>query len=201
MLVLSRRHYATLWDDDELSSLGLVLSGGADRRLALERVRTVAETEEVPILVSSTGEIREASLAIFDRTFAITQVLRLLAIGVAFIGVLSALMALQLERRREHAVLRATGMTRRELMALVLTQTSILGIAAGLLAIPLGLVMGDLLIQVINLRSFGWTMALSVSPGPLLGGLGLAWLSALLAGVYPALRSAQAEPAQALRAE
>ncbi|MBS1203055.1 MAG: transporter, permease protein, partial [Chromatiaceae bacterium] len=154
-----------------------------------------------PLLVSRNREIREQSLAIFDRTFAVTRVLRWLAVGVAFVGVLSALMALQLELRRDHAVMRATGLTRRELTLLVLIQTSILGLAAGLFAAPLGTLLGDLLIQVVNVRSFGWTMDLRVPSGTLFGGLLLAWSAALLAGLYPALRAARVAPAEALRSE
>ncbi len=80
-----------------------------------------------PLQVRSNREIRAQSLEIFDRTFAITRVLRLLAIGVAFVGVFSALMALQLERTREHAVLRATGVTPGQLSLLTLLQTGLMG--------------------------------------------------------------------------
>jgi putative ABC transport system permease protein len=110
-------------------------------------------------------------------------------------------MALELERARDYAVLRATGMTRGQLRTLILIQTSAMGLAAGLFAIPLGLAMGDLLISVINLRSFGWTMPMQVEPQTLASGLLLAWLAALLAGLYPAHRAAKAVPARALREE
>jgi putative ABC transport system permease protein len=92
-------------------------------------------------------------------------------------------------------------MTRGQLRGLILLQTSAMGLAAGLLAIPLGLVMGDLLIDVINLRSFGWSMPLRVAPTTLLSGLALAWVAALLAGLYPAWRAARTAPAGALREE
>jgi putative ABC transport system permease protein len=92
-------------------------------------------------------------------------------------------------------------MTRPELTLLVLTQTSIIGLSAGLLAIPLGLVMADLLIEVVNLRSFGWTMELRIPPATLISGVLLAWFAALLAGVYPAARAARMDPAQGLRSE
>ncbi|NEV60689.1 ABC transporter permease [Thiorhodococcus minor] len=201
MLVLARQHYVTLWQDDAISSLGLVLEPGTDGQGVFAAARRLVEVYDRPILVTRSAEIRERSLAIFDQTFAITQVLRLLAIGVAFVGILSALMALQLERRREYAIMRATGMTRGQLGILVLTQTSMLGLAAGILALPLGLLMGELLIQVINLRSFGWSMEMTVKPSPLISGVLMAWLAAFLAGVYPAWQSTRADPARALRAE
>lgn len=201
MLVMDQRRYAELWSDETLSSLGLMLDTDVDGRVVLDAVRRVTESYDTPLLVSFNDDIRERSLSIFDRTFSITHILRLLAVGVAFVGILSALMALELERRREHAIMRATGMTGGQLILLVLTQTSVLGIAAGLFAIPLGLIMGDLLIEVINLRSFGWSMEMHVAPWPLVSGLLIAWLAAFLAGIYPALQSANAQPAAALRAE
>jgi putative ABC transport system permease protein len=84
---------------------------------------------------------------------------------------------------------------------LILLQTSTLGLAAGLLAIPLGWITGGLLIQVINLRSFGWTMDMVVPESALLLGLGLGWIAALIAGLYPALKVMRSDPATALREE
>jgi putative ABC transport system permease protein len=201
MLVMARDRYAALWDDEAISSIGIMVGEDADAAEVFARIRDLAEAEDAAIYVSRNEQIREQSLEVFDRTFAITHVLRLLAIGVAFIGVLSALMALELERRRDYAIMRATGMTRPELTLLVLTQTSIIGLSAGLLAIPLGLVMADLLIEVVNLRSFGWTMELRIPPATLISGVLLAWFAALLAGVYPAARAARMDPAQGLRSE
>lgn len=201
MLVLPRWLYAKLWDDPGVSTLGLILAPGADDEATTHAVQAAAAEVGMPVVVRANRMIREQSMDVFDRTFLITRVLRMLAVGVAFIGVLSALMALQLERSREYAILRASGMTPYQLVALVLIQTSIMGVAAGLLAMPLGISMGVLLIDVINLRSFGWTIPISVGPQDLVLGLLLAWGAALLAGLYPATRAAAANPAAALREE
>ena len=122
-------------------------------------------------------------------------------VGVAFIGVLSALMALQLERGRDHAVLRALGLTPGQLVRLGLVETGVMGLFAGLLALPLGWGLAQLLIHVVNQRSFGWSMDSLVPPGLLLDALALAITAALLAGLYPALRMARTRPAAALRDE
>ena len=200
-LILPRALYAERWDDPAVSSFGLVLREEADAEAVSRAVERILAQLDIATSVQTNRAIRELSLDIFDQTFTITKVLRLLAIGVAFVGILSALMALELERARDYAVLRATGMTRGQLRALILIQTSAMGLAAGLLAIPLGLAMGDLLISVINLRSFGWTMPMRVQPQTLLSGILLAWIAALLAGLYPAARAAKAMPARALREE
>jgi putative ABC transport system permease protein len=146
-------------------------------------------------------QIQDITLSIFDRTFAITGVLRILAIVIAFIGVLSALMALLLERGKEFATLRATGMTPGQIVKLILGQTTLMGIFAGLLSIPLGLIMSDVLIDVINKRSFGWSMQHFFPLSVLGDALLLAIIAALLASLYPAFKSSKISPALALREE
>jgi putative ABC transport system permease protein len=153
------------------------------------------------VIVRSNRALREASLEIFDRTFAITGVVRTLTIAVAFIGMLAALMALQLERGREIGVLRALGLTPRQVWGLVTAQTGLMGALAGLLAVPCGLALAGVLIFVINRRSFGWTMPLDPSPVILFQAVALSIAAALLAGLYPAWRMATALPAEALRDE
>ena len=95
------------WGDRSIDSIGVNFSDNADPASVTKRLRSLVVESNGPISLRSDIDIREQSLEIFDRTFAITHVLRLLTVGVAFVGILSALMALSLERRAEYAVLRA----------------------------------------------------------------------------------------------
>ena len=112
-----------------------------------------------------------------------------------------ALMALALERARELAVMRANGLTPGQVWQLVLTQTGLMGLASGLLSLPVGLVLAAVMIFVINRRSFGWTIEMSVAPGILAEAVAVALVGSLLAGLYPAWRMARSSPAAALREE
>jgi putative ABC transport system permease protein len=156
---------------------------------------------DLQLAIQSNRALKRLSLEIFDRTFLITNVLRLLAGLVAAIGVLSALTALQLERGREIGVLRATGMTPGEVWQLVTTQTGLIGLAAGLMALPVGLALSAIMVYIINRRSFGWTIHLEISLAVLAEALLLALAAALGAGLYPAYRMARTSPALALREE
>jgi putative ABC transport system permease protein len=120
---------------------------------------------------------------------------------VAFIGVLSALMSLQLEKTRELGVLRATGMTIRQLWQLTLLETGLMGATAGLIAMPVGWVLAWILINIINRRSFGWTLQMNLEPAFFLQAFLVAVIAALLAGIYPALRLGNMEIATAVREE
>jgi putative ABC transport system permease protein len=200
VVIMHRTIYDRWWTDRAVSSLGLYAAPGTDRTSLVETLRR-ASAGGPDVVIRSNRDLRDASLEIFDRTFAITAVLRILTGVVAFIGVLSALMALQLERMREIGVLRALGLTPRQVWGMVTAETGLMGLIAGLLAMPVGILLAAVLVYAINRRSFGWTMPVDVQPAMLLQGLALAVGAALLAGLYPARRMARAQAAEALRDE
>ena len=98
-------------------------------------------------------------------------------------------------------MLRALGLTPRQVWGLVTAQTGIIGLLAGVLAVPGGLLLAAVLVFVINRRSFGWTMPIDPSPSILIQGVALSVLAAILAGLYPAWRMATAPLGEALRDE
>jgi putative ABC transport system permease protein len=195
-IVMSLDRYRREWNDTALGGMGIDLAPGADREAVEVAVRSLVGPGG---RVRSTATIEQISLAVFDRTFKVTEVLRLLAGIVAFLGILGALLAIELERARELSVLRTLGFTPHGLSATLLTQTGLLGLAAGLAAIPIGSALAALLVHVINRRSFGWSMELVISAEAVLAGLSVAVAAALLAGLYPAWRASRVELAAGLR--
>ena len=192
--------YRRWWDDTAVSAVGLFVAPGVDVDAKIAELRQ-AWAGRADLLISSSRGTRDNALEVFDRTFAITVALQLLATLVAFIGIFSTLMSLQLERRREIGVLRATGMTRRQLWRLSLLETGLIGGTAGLLAIPTGYLLAVILIYIINLRSFGWTLAMRLDPWEYGRAFLVALGAALAAGLYPAWRMGNTPPAEAVRAE
>ena len=200
VVAIHMNRFRSDWEERRLDGLGLLAGDGVDTsdlRRAADRLLGDARG----VRVASNSEIRAVSLSIFDRTFTITRVLQVLVGVVAFLGVLSALQSLQMERVREMAVLRALGWTPTQIRRLVIGQTALLGTSAGLLAMPLGIVLAVILIHVINLRAFAWTMGFEMDPGVLAQGLLLAAVAAYVGGLYPAWRSASRRPAADLRDE
>ena len=203
LVLMSRKTYLRHWRDRPLTGFSVDLKPGADVEATIRRLRAALAREPGGdgLSIQSNRSLKKISMAIFDRTFRITSVLRLVSGLVAFIGVLSALMALQLERERELGVLRAIGLTPGQVWHLVTSQTGLLGLAAGLLSLPVGLALAAIMIFVVNRRSFGWTIRMEVDPMILLGAMALALGAALLAGIYPAWKMARTSPALALREE
>jgi len=198
-VLLGRQTFLSNWDDPGPTSLGVFAQPGVTAEGLAEDIRLALAGS--PVLIQQNRQLRQQALRVFDGAFAITSALRLLAVLTAFVGVLSALLALQLERSRELATLRALGLTRAGLQGLTLLETGLMGAAASLFSLPTGLLLALLLIYVINLRSFGWTIQLQLLPGPFLQAILVGIASALAAAVYPVLRLSRRPVAASLWAE
>lgn len=200
-LTLHRNTFNQFWRSRSISSAGILFHETLNPRSATEQLREKLLLLDEPIRLQANAEIHASSLAIFDRTFEVTRVLRWLTVGVAFVGIFSALLALNLERAREFAVLRATGTSRAQLLGLISIQTLWMGLLAGLLAIPLGWAMAEILIHVINQRSFGWSMQSIIPNNTIQSTFVLSCSAALLAGLYPAWKLSRSLIARQLRDE
>jgi putative ABC transport system permease protein len=199
-IIMAQKIYTAYWHDDTIASLGLYLENIGDKDAIMTEVKAIV-SGETGITVTDSYTIRADVLDLFDRTFLITRVLEFLAIIVAFIGILSALMAYQLEKIKEIGILRAAGVTPRQIWGMTSLQTGTMGTISGLLAIPLGIAMSVILIQTINIRSFGWSIQMTIGAGTILEALAIAIGASLLASVYPAWKMSKTSPAEALREE
>ncbi len=192
--------YRRLWGDERLNGISLFLAPGANVDSVTAGLR--AQLAGFPkVQVNPSGALRQAALDVFDRTFAITTAMQLVTTLVAFIGVLSSLLALQLEKAREMGTLRALGLSVAEMRRLTLWETGLLGASAGLLALPTGYILAWILIFIINQRSFGWTLQMQADGLPFVEAFLLAVSAALLAALYPAWRLSRMQTAGALRGD
>lgn len=199
VVIMDRACFASHWEAEGFTSLALFADPEAGPEALGRALASLPGSEAVEIHPSRA--LRSASLEIFDRTFAITSVLRLAAVLVALIGLIGALAALELERAPETALLRALGLTPLQTWGLATAQAAFLGLVTGLLAIPLGLAQAGLLIHVINRRSFGWTMPMQADPWICAQAVILGLAAALVAAALPAWKMSRAVTARALREE
>ncbi len=197
VLTLALPQYQRAFGDRTIAALGLY-AAPADAAALAATLRDWAK-HDPSLQVVTAAEIRAISLEVFARTFAITDVLRMLAGVIAVVAVLGALSALAIERQREFALLRAIGLTPAQLQGLQLLQGGALGLLAGICALPLGLGLAVLLIEVINRRSFGWSMQLDLPWVQILTALGVSTLAAVLAAWWPARRASGMALVQQLR--
>jgi putative ABC transport system permease protein len=198
--MMSLEVYRRLWRDDAITAVGLYLAPGIDASTEIARLQAAAGGRQA-LLIRSNADIRAMSLEIFDRTFIITRVLYWLAAGIAAIGLVSALLAWELDRKRDLSVLRALGLTPRGAATLVVAQTVFMGAAALLAAIPAGLIIAVVLTKVVDRRAFGWHIEMHLHGAQFVNALALTLAAALLAGLYPAWRAAVGPIAAEMREE
>ncbi len=158
-VLIERYEYLRHTGDPYADDAALWLAPGADPAGVTSEIQArVAGGTNLEI--AGPAEIREVSLKIFDRTFAVTYALEAVAVVIGLFGLSSSFGALVLARRREFGVLRHIGMTRRQIGSMLAAQgllVSAVGLAVGL---TLGWVISLVLIHVVNRHSFHWGMEL-----------------------------------------
>ncbi|MBC5782372.1 ABC transporter permease [Ramlibacter sp. USB13] len=171
-LVMDQRDYLRLTGDTRINDAQLWLAPGASQQDVLQHLRALVAREAAqPDLVdfASASDVRNVSLRIFDRSFAVTYWLQAVAIAIGLFGVAASFSAQVLARRKEFGLLAHLGLTRRQILAVVAGEGAawtVIGAAAGL---ALGLAVAVVLVHVVNPQSFHWTMDLLLPWGRLLG--------------------------------
>ncbi|PBQ29651.1 FtsX-like permease family protein [Shewanella algae] len=126
---------------------------------ALERA-LIQELGLSPVQVYSQQKIRDEAIRVFNKTFSITLVLSTLTLLVAAVGLFSAVLMLTQSRQASLAMLRSLGLTRGRLLSMLLLQMLLVVLLTCLLALPMGAILGYLLIHKVTLQAFGWTIAM-----------------------------------------
>ncbi|HUN70629.1 MAG TPA: FtsX-like permease family protein [Burkholderiales bacterium] len=169
-IVMQRDTYAVLSGDRRTNDAALWLKPGASVASAIDALRALPGGKLLE--VAGPGEIRRNSLALFDRSFAVTYALEAVAVLVGLFGLSSSVGAIVLARRREFGVLRHLGMTRAQIGAMLAAEggmLALLGVAVGL---ALGAAISLILVHVVNRQSFNWSMDVH-PPFAFLAGLSL----------------------------
>lgn len=145
------------------------------------------------------NRIKDASLAVFEKTFLVTGALNVLTLGVAGFAILTSLMALWRTRLPQLAPVWAQGLSRRQLALLEVARSTGLAGFTALAALPLGLLLAWVLLAVINVAAFGWRLPIYLFPLDWLRLGALALMAGALAAVIPARRLMRLPPAQLLK--
>jgi putative ABC transport system permease protein len=165
-LIIERDLYVRMTGDRMANDAALWLRRGISAGDAQRAVRARL-ANSTGIEMATTGEVRAASLALFDRTFAVTYALELAAIAIGLIGVSVSFSAQALARRREFGVLRHIGMTRRQIAVMLGLEGAIMSALGVAFGVATGWAISLILVHVINRQSFHWSMELDLPAIPL----------------------------------
>lgn len=200
VIVMDHKTLAKYFGPMAPTSLTIYLRSGASTDAVRAEILRALEGR-YRVFVYTNSALRSEVLRIFDSTFAITYALELIAIFVAILGIASALLTLILERSRELAILRMVGADQGQVRRMVVAEALVLGGVSQAIGLSVGLVLSLVLIYVINVQSFGWTIQFHLPAGFLLQSSLLVLVAAGLAGLYPARRAARMHAVEALAEE
>lgn len=198
--MVSKKVYDNYWNNSKVTSLAIYLSDPQKTEIVSDKLFEKFDADWNLQIISS-KKLNDASMEIFDKTFEITFVLRSISLIVAFIGVLGAISAIILSRAREFSILKSIGFTNNQLRSIIGTQTLVIGVISGLISIPLGIIITNLLIQIINKQSFGWSIPMQLLPSVFIEGIIVAIFSAVFASIYPSVKISRNNIRKALMGE
>ncbi len=187
-VILNRRVFEQAFGPQRPTNLAVYLKEGTDAEAA-RRELLGALGDRYRVFVFTNGALRREVMRIFDSTFAITYALEVIAIAVAILGVASTLLTLVLERRRELAMLRLVGADHRQVRKMVVIEAAIIGGVSQGVGLAIGILLSLVLVYVINVQSFGWTIQFRIPWAFLLQSSVLIIVATALSGIYPARRA------------
>lgn len=190
--------YVALTGDRLANDVALWLSPGVGMAQAAAALRERLG-EAVGYEISDTASLRNRSLAVFDRTFAVTYALEAVAILIGLMGVSASFSAQALARRREFGVLRHLGMTRSQIAAMLGSEGALLALFGTAVGLALGMVIGFILVHVVNRQSFHWSMDMHLPAGALAALSVVLVVSASLVAVWSGRYAMRDEAARAVR--
>lgn len=196
VVYLSREVYKRHWQDSLVTAFAVQAREGTSveaLRAAIDR--DLGDRGLVPVMSRALEAQLDQTL---DESFAYTHAVEAAAIGVGLLGMLSTLLMSFLERSRELGTLRAIGMSRGQVMRLVLVESALLGGAGGVAAAVLGIVTARAWVVSSLAGSLGWSITVHVPFASVASTLGAGLAVGLFSGLVIARRIARLPIREAL---
>lgn len=200
VIVMDRVPYVRFFEDPYVDSFDLFLTPGAEPRSIQQSIRRDYGTK-YDLFVLTNQEVKTEAQRVIDQFFSLLDLLQLVTLVIAILGVSTTLVASVLDRTQEVGVMRAVGTFGKQIIRIVLTEATFLGTTSTLVGVLLGTVTGYLFLRSILVASVGWaipyytpvTVYVSITVG--------IFFASMVAGIYPAWWIAKQPTLDALRAE
>ncbi len=200
VILMDRDVYRGWSDDAWVDSFDMIVKRGVEPAVVRARVRELYG-DKYNLYILSNRELKEESQRLINQLIALMSFLELVTLAIAVLGVATTLVAAVLDRTREIGVMRAVGTTPGQIVRIVLSEAALIGAAASLFGLVLGTAVGALFLRSVVVAAVGWSMPwiipFSAYPAVLLGVIA----ASVVAGLYPAWRSARIPILDAIRAE
>ncbi|MBI4812860.1 MAG: ABC transporter permease [Methanobacterium sp.] len=181
-------------NNNTVSTIAVKINEDANTTDVSKSIETAYPNELSTTTAEATAGRMNSALSTID---AATWAISLLAIIIGGVGVINTMIMSVYERTREIGVFKAVGWKDRRILSMILGESIVLTLAAGVV----GIVMGLVAIQVLLALGMSGFIQPVYSPDVFLRGLLVALIVGLIGGFYPAYRASRLPPTEALRYE
>ncbi len=190
---IHRRWMNAYWGLDDTTQMSAYVRDGVNTDEFIARLKR-SLLPSYSLEIWNNRELRNKIMDIFNKSFAITYAIELISIIVSLIGVITTLLSLVIERKREISILRYLGADWSQLRQNFMLSAGITGLTGIIPGIILGFIMSLILIHVVNAISFGWEIQFNI-PLHLFAGIFLIiFLTTVFAGYLPARIARKTDP-------
>lgn len=196
-VVMSHRNWLAGYEGQGNITLGVNLTPGASKLELTQRLLAKFELGAERVINNKT--IHQQAMNAFDRTFAIAGTLGNITLIIAVVGIFFATLAGESSRKKQFSLLRCFGISGRELVIIGGLQLLVFAFLSVIIAVPLGLTLAQLVVDIIIRQSFGWTLQLHFEPIIYLHTIVLAIVALVIAGIIPVARLLRQTPMESLR--
>lgn len=166
---------------------------------AREQIDTLYGTR-YRLSMESNQAVKQRALSLMNQAFSMFDVLGIIAVVVAALGVVNTLTMSVIERTREIGMLRSIGMTRWQVVNMVLAEAGLLGVIGGLLGLVFGVLLTRIFLESMSAMS-GYSLNLVIPLRTIFTALIVALIVSQLAAALPAMRASRTPVLEAIHYE
>ncbi len=187
------------FDIDDANTILVKVQPGNEISEVQRRIETLYGNR-YNLTLESNVSVRGRALNLMEQAFRMFDVMALISILIGSLGVVNTLTMSVIERTREIGMLRAIGMTKGQIIRMVLAESGLMGVIGGILGIATGVILARILFIGMTTMS-GYQLTFQLPPGGILLSMIVALLISQLAAISPARRAAKVHILEAVQYE
>ncbi|MFQ5400035.1 MAG: ABC transporter permease [Anaerolineae bacterium] len=184
---------------NDISTIAVKLKPGASLPVVTDKIEN-GIGRGLNLSVETRQEFEEKVLSLSAEAFTLFDVLGLIGLIVAALGVINTMLMNVLERTRELGGLRSLGMTRTQVQRMILAEATTIGVIGALFGVSFGAVLSD--VFVVGLEAMGsFVLSSQVPYQGMINGFFVSLIVAMLSAWYPAVRASKVNIIEAIKHE
>lgn len=182
-------------DNDKISNILVKVTDNANVTTVSQAIKDAYPNELSTSTAAEQAERMNSALSVIDSA---SWAISLLAIFIGGVGVINTMIMSVFERTREIGVLKAVGWKSRRILGMILGESIVLTLIAGVVGTVVGIIAVEVGIMVLGAGSILHPV---YSIDIFIRAFGIALLVGIIGGIYPAYRASKLAPTEALRYE